>query len=137
MKLSEFEKNHSLHDSPINGFHYFPEQGKLVLDVDICDDGQWPFIKGEPDPFPISFVFTGVSHYSISGFVFTDISHYRILTDASLDFEKDEVNNERMLPSEKPEKEIIEFVLLTTSKLGTEGIKFLQIEAESVDWDIS
>jgi hypothetical protein len=119
MRLSEFEKNYSLHDSPINNLHYFPEQGKLILEVDICDDGQWPFIVNI-DPFPIKIVFTGVSRYSID-------------TDA-LDFENDEINNARILPSVNQLKEVLEFIILTTPN---QDINFLQIEAESVDWDIS
>ena len=122
MRLSEFQEHHSLHDSPINSLHYFPEQGKLTLEVDICDDGQWPF-PVKSDPMPLTFVFTGVSHYSVS----TD----------SLDFEKDEINDAHLLSSEKPGKEVIEFVLFTISNQGTEGVKFLQIEAESVNWAIS
>lgn len=122
MRLSEFDESYSLHDSPINSLHYFPEQSKLTLEVDICDDGQWPF-PVKSDPLPITFVFTGVSHYSIS----ID----------SLDFEKDEMSDAHLLPSEEPGKERIEFVLLTTSNQGTEGVKFLQIEAESVHWELS
>jgi hypothetical protein len=122
MRLSEFHEHYSLHDSPINSLHYFPEQGKLILEVDICDDGQWPFpIKS--DPLPFTFVFTGVSHYSVS-------------PDA-LDFDKDEISHARLLPSEKSGKEVIEFVLLTTSNQGTEGVKFLQIEAEGINWALS
>jgi hypothetical protein len=120
MRLSEFQEHYSLHDSSINGLHSFPEQGKLILEVDICDDGQWSFLKNSIDPFPIKFVFTGVSRYSIS----TD----------SLDFENDEINHACILPSENPGKEVLEFLLLTTPNQGT---KFLRIEAESVDWDIS
>ncbi len=119
MRLSEFQENYSLHDSPINSLHFFPEQGKLILEVEICDDGQWPFLKDSIDPFPIKFVFTGVSHYSIN-------------TDA-LDFENDEINDARILPSENLGKEVLEFILLITPNKGT---KFLQIEAESVDWVI-
>ena len=137
MRLSEFCKSHSLHDSPINDLRYFSVQGKLILDVDICDDGQQPFIKNDdPDPFPISFVFTGVSHYSISGIDFLDNSHAESIPDISLDFEKDEITTGRILPSANSDKEVIEFVLLTTSHLGTqEGVKFLRIEAENIDWE--
>jgi hypothetical protein len=122
MRLSEFHEHYRLHDSPINSLRYFPEQGKLTLEVDICDDGQWPF-PVKSDPLPFTLVFTGVSHYSVNP--------------NSLDFEKDEISHARLLPSEKPGKEVIEFVLLTTSKQGTEGVKFLQIEAESVNWATS
>jgi hypothetical protein len=122
MRLSEFQEHYSLHDSPINGLHYFPEQSKLTLEVDICDDGQWPF-SVKSDPLPFTLVFTGVSHYSVST--------------ASLDFEKDEISHARLLPSEKPGKEVIEFVLLATSNQGTEGVKFLLIEAEGMNWAIS
>ncbi|WP_201390083.1 hypothetical protein [Ktedonobacter sp. SOSP1-52] len=118
--MSEFQKGHSLHDGPINNLQFFPEQGKLILEVDICDDGQWPFLKNSIDPFPIKFVFTGVSHYSIST--------------GSLDFENDEINDMRMLSSANPEKETLEFLLLITPN---QGVKLLQIEAENVDWDIS
>lgn len=120
MKLSEFQRKHSLHDSPINGLHYFPEQDKLVLEVDICDDGQWLFNIGDIDPFPIKFIFTGVSHYSIST--------------GSLDFENHEINGERMLPAKHPGKEMLEFLLLITPN---QGVRFLTIEAENVEWDIS
>jgi hypothetical protein len=120
MRLSEFQANYSLHDSPINSLHFFPEQGKLILEVDICDDGQWPFIIKDIDPFPIKFVFAGVSHYSIST--------------GSLDFENDEINDMHILSSENPGKEVLELILLITPN---QGIRFLQIEAESVDWDIS
>lgn len=121
VRLSEFQRSHSLHDSPINGLHFFPEQGKLISEVDICDDGQWPFLKDSSiDPFPIKFVFTGVSRYSIST--------------GSLDFENDEISSMHMLPSDNPEKEILELLLLITPN---QGIKFLEIEAENVDWDIS
>ncbi|GHO47400.1 hypothetical protein KSX_55630 [Ktedonospora formicarum] len=119
MRLSAFQEHYSLHDSPINSLHFFPEQGKLIVEVDICDDGQWPF-PNKSDPMPLTFVFTGVSHYSVST--------------GSLDCEQDEIHDARLLPSEKPGKEIIEFVLFTTSNQGTEDVKFLQIEAESVNW---
>ena len=122
MRLSEFHEHYSLHDSPINSFSSFPEQSKLTLEVAICNDGQWPF-PIERDPLPFTLVFTGVSHASLSA--------------DSLDFEKDEISHSRLLPSEKPEKEVIEFVLLTTSNQGAEGVKFLQIEAEDVHWVLS
>jgi len=120
MRLSGFYKSHSLHDCPINALRYCPEQGELTLDVDICDDGQWSFLKGAIglyDVCPISFVFTGVSSYSISP--------------DPLDFATDEINSIRIISSEQPGKEIIEFLLLS---VPGKGVKFLQIEAENVDW---
>ncbi|HEU5374333.1 MAG TPA: hypothetical protein VFV38_02755 [Ktedonobacteraceae bacterium] len=130
MKLSEFRKKYNLHDSPINGLSYFPEQGRLIMGVAICDDGQqWPTQIQERlredgmNPLPLNLVFTGVPYYSVSP--------------GTLDFENDEINHERLLPSRKPGKEMIEFCLLTTSKWGTEGVRFLRIEAEGVDWDLS
>lgn len=32
MKFSEFQKKYRFHDCP---------KGKLILTVDVCDDGQW------------------------------------------------------------------------------------------------
>lgn len=119
MRLSEFQRQYSLHDSPINNLLYFPDQGKLTLEVDVCNDGQWPLIASHLDPLPISLAFTDVSHYSISPNL--------------LDFDNDEINNERILPSKKPGKEIIEFCIFTTSVQGMNAVKFLQIEASNVE----
>lgn len=123
MRLSAFQKNYSLHDSPITNLSYVPEQGQLILSVEVCDDGQWPLGERGSDPWPVNVVFTGVSHYSLS-------TH-------ALDFENDEISHARLLPAEKPGKERIEFILLTTSRQGMDQLKTLQIEAENVDWSFS
>lgn len=123
MRLSTFQKNYSLHDSPVNDLRYFPEQSKLILEVDVCNDGQWPCAETRSDPFPLALVFTGVSHYSMNA--------------DSLDFANDEINSTRLLQSERPEKEVIEFVLFTVSNRRIDGVKFLRIEAEDVYWACS
>jgi hypothetical protein len=112
-----------LHDSPINDLRYFPEQGKLILEVDVCNDGQWSGAEAKSDPFPLTLIFTGVPQYSMNPDV--------------LDFENDEINTERLLPSERPEKEVIEFVLFTISSQRIDDVKFLRIEAEDVYWTFS
>ena len=119
MKLSEFTRNYSLHDSPIVDLCYSPEQGKLILEVEICDDGQWVFLKGKADPFPIQFIFTGVARYTVDG--------------DDLDFESDEIYHASLIPSKNPTKEALDFLIITTPN---KGIKHIQIEAECIYWNI-
>ena len=116
MKLSEFQRQYSLHDVPINNFFYFPKESKAILEVELSNDGQWSFFNdGVCESLPINLVFTGVSHYS--------------LNPSPFNFERDEINSIHILPSDSLTKEVMEFTILITPN---KGIRIMSIEAKDI-----
>ena len=121
MDLRTFRKAYALHDSGINGIHYFPDDEKLVIDLVLCNYDQTFYQPGDPELVSGELLFTGVSFYHIQ-------AKYDL-------FDQDEILDADFFPSENPGKGILRFLLHATyfpSK--EEEIKTITIEAEDVLW---
>lgn len=66
MKLAEVVDRLYLHDSVVQNVIYVPDDGTLVLTIELCNWAQPGYVDGEPEVVTRSLAFSGVTSYRVT-----------------------------------------------------------------------